>query len=152
MRSRAAKQSINCSTTFMQCLGTSRRKTVLSFSKERKARAKLRAWLNHTGPNLFQKCLGRKWKASQISKPTRLKTSKAITFRKKRCQFSNWKTERGLQCVRRERSQRLNTISLRSAARKTGNSIPPNSSKSKRKSEKNSIVFWIGCKKMLSRV
>src|SRR5437870_8641819 len=71
--------------------------------------------------------------------------SKATLPPKRRCRFSNSKTERELQYARREQSRRSSITFSRSASRRMKNSILQNSVESRRKSEKNSIVSGIGC-------
>src|SRR5438876_3835458 len=71
--------------------------------------------------------------------------SKANLPPKRRCRFSNSKTERELQYARREQSRRSSITFSRSASRRMKNSILQNSVESRRKSEKNSIVSGIGC-------
>src|SRR6266536_3428413 len=76
--------------------------------------------------------------------------SKATLPPKRRCRFSNSKTERELQYARREQSPRSSITFSRTAGRKTENSILQNLLESRRKSEKNSIVSGIGCNRMPS--
>src|SRR5437667_6464351 len=77
---------------------------------------------------------------------------KATRSPKRKCRSSNWKTERALPCVHPGQSPKSSITCLRNTGRRKAHSVPQNSSKSKRKSEEDSIGSGTGCKRMRGRV